>query len=474
MEKKTRKKRSIFTRLVISYLLFLMGTLVLFLAVTIIGIIYMGNGSLENASPQNVIKSDGSLNDIEVLRRIGGWVEELDENGNVIEVTGEKKTDRYSYDTEALAIYLDLGYVSYSNGITFSEYDNEAKNGYTALIRYAGEPRRAFLVFYPANMVTHTISYLITNSKDNNLWKWLIIFDVLFVLEVTVISLYLKKRIDRPLKLLMKGMDEVSQGKRDVVIDYSTDREFEDIRDRFNCMAQRLAESEKERHNIEQSRNRLLLELAHDIKNPAASIKSSICALQEGLVTDEKIEDYYKTIRMKTERICTLTDDINTNLKMESDDYEISPEKTDICELVRLICVEFYEDITTSGKEFEIDIPDTEVFAALDVKLFRRVISNLLGNANTYNVTGHLIAVRLYQKPGKVVIDVSDDGEHIAEDFVPRLFDAFSRGDATRKTDGGTGLGLSIAKKIVEKHGGRLEYRIKYGRNCFSIILDEI
>ena len=271
----------------------------------------------------------------------------------------------------------------------------------------------------------------------------------------------------------MDGMNEVSEGKRDVVLDYITDREFEEIRDKFNGMAEKLKESEEEKHRIDQSRNQLLLELTHDIKNPVASIKTTICALKEGLVEEDKIQNYYRTIELKADRIRTLTEDMNTSLKMESDDYKLNLERRDVCEVVRRICVEFYEEITSTGKEFEIDIPDEEYPAEIDVKLFGRVINNLLVNANKYNATGKYVSIKVKQDSQSILIDVTDDGERIAEEFVPRLFDEFSRGDKKRKTDGGTGLGLAISRKIMDKHRGTLTYQRVDDKNCFRIRLNK-
>ena len=467
---KSKRKRSIFSRLVTSYVLFLAGTLIIYLAIVVAYLIYIGNGSIDNASPQTIIRTDGTINDLEVLNRVGGWVEELDDDGNVINVIGEKKTDKNSYSVAEVAELVDIGYVDYnSNGVVISRNLPGDKRYYSACARRAGNPGHTFLVFFPSDTVSYKATYMLTNGQNGGANGIFIMFLVVFMAEVVIISFYLKKHIDKPLKLLMAGMDEVSEGKRDVVIDYSTDREFENIRDRFNLMAKKLKESEEEKHRVEQSRNQMLLELAHDIKNPIASIKGSICALEEGLVTEEKKPEYYRTIRMKAERITNLTDDMNTSLKMESDDYKLNPEKTDICEFVRRICVESYEDLTEGGRDFDIDIPDEPIFAEVDPQLFSRVINNLLGNAGKYNVTGENIGIKLFRKDERICIEVFDDGEPISEEFIPRLFEAFSRGDKTRRTDGGTGLGLAISRKIVEKHGGTLGYSRNEGLNVFSV-----
>ena len=470
MKEKRKHQKSIFSRLVKSYILFLVGSLIIFFLMILFVLVLVGRGDINNLSPQSVVNNDGTLNDIDTLSRIGGWVEELDSQGNVLNVVGDRKIEKDSYSLEEIANMLDLGYVKYNgNGIDVTDKQTENAKEYSGIVRYAGKPKRIFLVCYPSDKILYRITYSISGEENNNALIFVLVLGVLFLLEVLLISNYLKRHIDKPLKLLKQGMDEVSEGKRDVVLDYKTDKEFEDIRDRFNLMAEKLKESEAEKHKLEQNRNQMLLELAHDIKNPVASIKSSISALEEGLVAEDKKDDYYRRIDMKAERIRTLIEDMNTSLKMESDDYKLNLEKADVCEIVRRICVEFYEDITETGKDFDIDIPDESLYAEVDVQLFGRVINNLLANANKYNSSGKIINVNVSKDADQIVIEVADDGEAIAEDFVPRMFEAFSRGDSTRKTDGGTGLGLAISHKIVEKHKGTLKYVRTEDRNCFNI-----
>ncbi len=174
------------------------------------------------------------------------------------------------------------------------------------------------------------------------------------------------------------------------------------------------------------------------------------------------------TIKM----ILGLTDDMNTSLKLESDSYELVREEKDVCEIVRRICVEFYEDITATGKDFDINIPEEPCMASVDEKLFGRVINNLLANANKYNSSGKLIVLNLSSENSEILIEVMDDGEAIDEEFVPKMFDEFARGDKTRKTDGGTGLGLAISRKIMEKHNGSLKYIRAEEMNCFCVRLN--
>lgn len=94
-------------------------------------------------------------------------------------------------------------------------------------------------------------------------------------------------------------------------------------------------------------------------------------------------------------------------------------------------------------------------------------MENLLGNVVKYNQTGTIAEVEVRQTDDTAEIFVRDDGEAIAEDIRPVLFDPFVRGDKARRSQGGTGLGLAIAYKIIEKQGGKLTYRRENGENVF-------
>ena len=86
-----------------------------------------------------------------------------------------------------------------------------------------------------------------------------------------------------------------------------------------------------------------------------------------------------------------------------------------------------------------------------------------------YNQSGEVIevAVRVNREADCIEIIVMDDGDLIPEEQRDILFDAFTRGDQARKSDGGTGLGLAITKAITKIHGGMTYYQQIDGKNCF-------
>jgi signal transduction histidine kinase len=109
-----------------------------------------------------------------------------------------------------------------------------------------------------------------------------------------------------------------------------------------------------------------------------------------------------------------------------------------------------------------------------DKKEIERVIFNLISNAIKYNAKGTHLKISLNLDEERVNIEFADDGIGIPEELGDSIFNPFVRGDKARKSDGGTGLGLAIAKKIIEKHGGKLKLHRNIGnyKTIFSIYLD--
>jgi signal transduction histidine kinase len=277
-------------------------------------------------------------------------------------------------------------------------------------------------------------------------------------------------RFGKPLKQIETGMQRMKRGEANVQIHLNGAKEFRDIRDTFNMLSYSIQISKQRKQEEEYRKDKMLLDLSHDIRTPIATINNCAQALQEGIVQDEDQEKYYHIIQQKAKRVSNLTEDLFTLIKMKDADYKLSLENKDICEFLREICIEYYVEAEEAGITISANIPEEMCIYAADYDLLSRAIGNLLTNAIKYNRKGHQIFVELEQVDGnKIYIRVCDDGEPVDKDLVPHLFDDFSRGDQTRRTTGGTGLGLSITKAIIEKHGGSIVYRCEGDYNCFEV-----
>ena len=445
-------RKSIFTKLIGSFILYAVATVLTFVLCLLLSVVFIGEGDLNRVRPDNVVDENGNVINLDIAQKIGGWVEELDSSYNVINIYGEKQSEETSYTGEDI---LELT----------SAY------GKTEYIGFYVQPENSskrFLCIYDRDVMQLNYTVVLNETNTPDVF-WL--FFPLSILEILLISLYLKKKIKNPLDKIVEGMESLKSGDDNARIDIRTEAEFEKIVDTFNVMAKQLQTEKTEKEELTRKKNQMLLELSHDIKTPVATIKSYANALEAGLVPEEKIGDTYRLIDAKANRVHKLTDDMFMMLKMDNPDYRINPETVNLCEYLRQLCAEYYDEITEAGFEFTIDIPEKEINADIDTDLFSRVVGNLLSNAKKYNKTGDTISVKLSDENDKISLTVSDNGSEIDKAFAEQMFSAFSRGDKARKTDGGTGLGLAISKIIVEKHGGTLNYSRKGNENVFEVIL---
>lgn len=137
------------------------------------------------------------------------------------------------------------------------------------------------------------------------------------------------------------------------------------------------------------------------------------------------------------------------------------------------------DDVDGSGREPALtdllagpdDQPEDVVVLGDDHRL-RQVLANLLSNARVHTPAGTTVTVRPRREGERVVLQVSDDGPGIPPALADRLFQRFSRGDASRnRAAGSTGLGLAIAHAVVTAHGGTITVDSRPGATTFTVVL---
>jgi two-component system, OmpR family, heavy metal sensor histidine kinase CusS len=105
------------------------------------------------------------------------------------------------------------------------------------------------------------------------------------------------------------------------------------------------------------------------------------------------------------------------------------------------------------------------VIAQLDRTLLQRAVGNLVSNALAHTPAGKSVVLGASVESATVRIEVSDAGEGIPPEALPRVFDRFYRVDESRSQAlGGTGLGLAIVQSIMLLHGGNVEIASKIGQ----------
>ena len=212
----------------------------------------------------------------------------------------------------------------------------------------------------------------------------------------------------------------------------------------------------KKQKEYEQKRNLMLSDIAHDLRTPITTVNGYAKALSDGLVSEERKQEYLSAIMAKSQRMNELITYLFDYVKTDSAGFSLKKEKTDVCELVRECVAMSYQDFEDARIEPAIEIPEEQYMIMADRLQLTRCITNLLSNAIRHNQKNTPVAVVVEKREGSVFIMVADNGEAISPKEAEHIFEPFVMGDESRSSKGGSGLGLAIAKKIIELHGGEI------------------
>jgi two-component system phosphate regulon sensor histidine kinase PhoR len=228
----------------------------------------------------------------------------------------------------------------------------------------------------------------------------------------------------------------------------------------------------------EEYRKEFIGNVSHELKTPLFTIQGYIDTLLDGGIDDEKIKKKYLNRASKgVERLTYIIKDLDMITKLEVGDLSLDKEDFDIVELVRNIFELFEMKAAKKGITLTFDIDyQKPIIVNADMERIQQVLTNLIVNSIKYgreNGTTEISIENLIKS--KVIIRVTDNGEGIKKQNLPRLFERFYRVDKSgSRQEGGSGLGLSIVKHILEAHEEKMYVESELGVGSeFSFTLEK-
>ena len=210
----------------------------------------------------------------------------------------------------------------------------------------------------------------------------------------------------------------------------------------------------------EEYRKDFLGNVSHELKTPLFTVQGYLETLLDGAIDDKKVRDkYLQRANKAVDRLIYIVKDLDLITKLEAGELNVNWEEFDIIELIKN-AFELIEMKAVKQKislTFDMDYANP-ILVKGDSEKIRQVVTNLLVNSIKYgheNGTTEVSVENLIQN--KVIVRVTDNGEGIPEQHIPRLFERFYRVDKSgSRKDGGSGLGLAIVKHIIEAHEERI------------------
>jgi len=194
-------------------------------------------------------------------------------------------------------------------------------------------------------------------------------------------------------------------------------------------------------------------DVAHEIKNPLASLRSAIGSLRF-VKKSEQRDKLLDVIEHDVRRLDRLVSDISNASRLDSELVKEEEETFDLLKMLRNLAEYLGNEAHQKGVDFITDLPDEPiVINGLEARL-AQVFVNLITNANSFCEEGDAIRVWARQRENRVLVVVEDTGPGIPEEALTKIFNRFYSQRPEQQFGNNSGLGLAISKQIVEAHGG--------------------
>lgn len=217
---------------------------------------------------------------------------------------------------------------------------------------------------------------------------------------------------------------------------------------------------ESDRAAVERMRADFVANASHELRTPLAAILGYVETLRDPDAGNDAAlrERFLGVIDTEGRRMLTLVMDLLSISRTETTKHLPPETDLDAVAAVQRAVSEIRAAGDARAADITLDLPEAPLMLRADAAQWSQLLHNIIGNAMKYGRAGTPVAVRLAAEGGIARLSVSDQGDGIAPEHLPRLTERFYRVDSARsRALGGTGLGLAIVRHIVERHRGELD-----------------
>lgn len=261
-----------------------------------------------------------------------------------------------------------------------------------------------------------------------------------------LLTIWLGTRWVRPIESLRdQALARTRHGVSTEPLTIERKDELGEVADAFNTLLAAIEQRNKANESF-------AADLAHELKNPIAAVRTAAEALEGGKpLTEARAERLGRILTDSSKRMQLVIDRFLELARAEAGLAQKHLVPVDLVQLVGALLEGLAADERFAGVVFTLTVDGTPSKLEGDEERLETAFRNLLINAATFAEPEGTVEVVVRAWDGTVDVSVRDSGPGIAEDDLPRIFDRYFS-----KRQGGTGLGLPLAKAIVEAHGGEL------------------
>ena len=382
-------------------------------------------------------------------------------NNILVYVINENGTIRYSTDEHMSARRMGgragrmgMGGMMRALPSDYAEFTEKLKQSADGRVRYtlaSGSTGAKTLVL--GARLDDSLLYISTPLDPLNvtieiLRRQLWYVSVVALLLGLVIAYFIARRFTRPVTAITNQAGALAEGRFPESFDKGFCSELDHLSDTLSYASHELGK-------VESLRRELIANVSHDLKTPLTMIKAYTELIRD-ISGDNKVkrEAHLGVISSEVDRLEKLVTDILSLSQVQSGNVPLNLEALDVGKTVERVMTRFEPLFTGDGLKFHAEI-EAGLMVQADAQRIEQVLYNLIGNAMNYIGTDKTVYVRVKGLSDAVRVEITDHGEGIAEEELPRIWERYYKARDHVRDKAGTGLGLSIVKGILEMHHAR-------------------
>jgi signal transduction histidine kinase/ActR/RegA family two-component response regulator len=316
---------------------------------------------------------------------------------------------------------------------------------------------------------------------DGAFWRYLLLFGFLWLGAVIAAVVYAVSKgrfVTASLRSLQREAGQLARGKRLATLPSSRVEEVDEtlraleqasqVLERATLERGRALDTEREARAAAEAANHakdeFIAMLGHELRNPLAAIWNAAAIVRSKGRAPGQLEFAGAVIARQSAHLKRLIDDLLDAGRVVTGKILLDRRPLDMATCVHNVL----DTLRAAGRvgKRNIDVRVRSVWIDGDAMRIEQVITNLLANACTHTSAQGRIAIELLREDGDAVLRVSDDGNGIAAENLPRVFDLFFQAETTAdRASGGLGIGLTLVQRLCRLHGGRAAAR-SAGKGC--------
>jgi len=343
-------------------------------------------------------------------------------------------------------------------------------NNFRKTYKFAGFTAILITIF-----LTLILSVFFYVHKGINYWFLVLFALVCYVFSFFIVQYRVEKFIYNRVKRIydnVKLLESSTFDRKQITTDMETlTKEVE----RFAESNKLEIETLKVRENY---RKDFMGNVSHELKTPLFTVQGYILTLLDGAMKDKAVrKKYLQRANKGVERLIYIVKDLDMITKLEVGDLVLIKEEFNIVETVQNVfdLLEMKAARKNITLEFDMEYGHS-IMVNADRERIQQVLTNLIENSIKYGKNDGTTEVSIEDLiQNKVIVRVTDNGEGIEKEHIPRLFERFFRVDKSgSRKEGGSGLGLAIVKHLVEAHNEKIYLESQFGIGSeFSFTLEK-